>query len=59
MIEVSDLADMVETLVHERCSFPNDIVTGVGREADPPRRPSGTQSSFFEPTVPEASLQKS
>ena len=56
MIEVSDLASVVEKLRGAGAHFRNDIVTGVGGKQILVDDPSGNPVELFEPTRPEASL---
>ena len=59
MIEVSDLAATVATLRKSGAHFRNDIVTGVGGKQILLDDPAGNPVELFEPTRPEASLDKS
>jgi catechol 2,3-dioxygenase-like lactoylglutathione lyase family enzyme len=56
MIEVTDLASVVEKLRGAEAHFRNDIVTGVGGKQILVDDPSGNPVELFEPTRPEASL---
>jgi catechol 2,3-dioxygenase-like lactoylglutathione lyase family enzyme len=57
-LEVSDLAATVDTLRQEGAHFRNDIVTGVGGKQILLEDPSGNPIELFEPTRPEASLDR-
>ena len=57
-LEVSDLAATVETLRSEGAHFRNDIVVGVGGKQILLEDPSGNLVELFEPTLPEASLER-
>jgi catechol 2,3-dioxygenase-like lactoylglutathione lyase family enzyme len=57
-IEVQDLASVVETLRKARVHVRNDIVTGVGGKQIIVDDPSGNPIELFEPTRPEARLDK-
>jgi catechol 2,3-dioxygenase-like lactoylglutathione lyase family enzyme len=58
-LEVEDLAGIVEELRGESVHFRNDIVTGVGGKQILLEDPSGNPVELFEPTLPEAALEKS
>jgi catechol 2,3-dioxygenase-like lactoylglutathione lyase family enzyme len=58
-IEVSDLAAMVERLRQAGAHFRNDIVTGMGGKQILLDDPSGNPIELFEPTLPEAKLERS
>jgi catechol 2,3-dioxygenase-like lactoylglutathione lyase family enzyme len=58
-LEVSDLAALVDTLRQDGAHFRNDIVTGVGGKQILVDDPSGNPIELFEPTRPEASLDRS
>lgn len=55
-LEVSGLAEVVETLRRGGAHFRGDIVTGVGGNQILVEDPSGNPVELFEPTRPEASL---
>ena len=55
-VEVSDLANTIETLRKAGIRFRNDIVTGVGGKQILIEDPSGNPVELFEPIVPEARL---
>ena len=57
-LEVPDLAATVETLRREGAHFRNDIVVGVGGKQILLEDPSGNPIELFEPTSPEASLER-
>jgi catechol 2,3-dioxygenase-like lactoylglutathione lyase family enzyme len=57
-IETSDLSAMVETLRKAGAHFRNDIVTGVGGRQILVEDPSGNPVELFEPTIPDAKLNK-
>ncbi len=56
MLEVSDLAAIVDTLRRDGVSFRNDIVTGVGTRQIMLNDPSGNPVELFEPVRPQARL---
>jgi catechol 2,3-dioxygenase-like lactoylglutathione lyase family enzyme len=56
MVEVSDLAAIVEELRQAGVHFRNDIVTGVGGKQILLDDPAGNPVELFEPTAREASL---
>jgi len=56
MIEVTDLAGMVDGLRADGARFRNDIVTGVGGKQILVEDPSGNPVELFEPTIQEAKL---
>jgi catechol 2,3-dioxygenase-like lactoylglutathione lyase family enzyme len=56
MIEVPDLATMVDTLRDSGAHFRNDVVTGVGGKQILLEDPSGNAIELFEPTLPEAKM---
>jgi catechol 2,3-dioxygenase-like lactoylglutathione lyase family enzyme len=56
MIEVDDLAALVEQLRAQGTHFRNEIVTGVGGNQVLLEDPSGNPVELFQPTRPEASL---
>ena len=56
MIEVTDLAGMVEGLRAAGARFRNQTVTGVGGEQILVEDPSGNPVELFEPTLQEAKL---
>jgi catechol 2,3-dioxygenase-like lactoylglutathione lyase family enzyme len=58
MIEVTDLSSVVEKLRGTGAHFRNDIVTGVGGKQILVDDPSGNPVELFEPTRPEASLER-
>jgi catechol 2,3-dioxygenase-like lactoylglutathione lyase family enzyme len=55
-IQVSDLAETVESLRQAGAHFRNEIVTGVGGKQIIVDDPSGNPVELFEPTIPEARL---
>jgi catechol 2,3-dioxygenase-like lactoylglutathione lyase family enzyme len=57
-LEVADLAATVEKLRAAGARFRNDLVTGVGGRQILIEDPSGNPVELFEPTVPEASLDR-
>jgi catechol 2,3-dioxygenase-like lactoylglutathione lyase family enzyme len=57
-LEVSDIAGLVETLRQNGAQFRNDIVTGVGGKQILLDDPSGNPIELFEPSLPEASLDR-
>jgi catechol 2,3-dioxygenase-like lactoylglutathione lyase family enzyme len=57
-IQVSDLAALVEQLHQAGARFRNDIVTGVGGKQILLEDPSGNPIELFEPTIPEARLDR-
>ena len=57
-IEVSDLAATVDRLRGRGAKFRNEIVAGVGGKQILVEDPSGNPVELFEPTVPEARLQR-
>ena len=57
-LEVPDLAATVETLRRGGAYFRNDIVVGVGGKQILLEDPSGNPIELFEPTSPEASLER-
>jgi catechol 2,3-dioxygenase-like lactoylglutathione lyase family enzyme len=58
-IEVADLDALVETLRNSGAHFRNEIVTGVGGKQILLDDPSGNPVELFEPTLSEASLDRS
>ena len=58
-LEVDDLAAMVDTLRAQGAHFRNDIVNGVGGKQILLDDPSGNPIELFEPTLPEAALDRS
>jgi catechol 2,3-dioxygenase-like lactoylglutathione lyase family enzyme len=58
MVEVTDLSSVVEKLRGAGAHFRNDIVTGVGGKQILVNDPSGNPVELFEPTRPEASLER-
>jgi catechol 2,3-dioxygenase-like lactoylglutathione lyase family enzyme len=58
-LEVADLAATVEQLRTKGARFRNDIVTGVGGKQILLEDPSGNPVELFEPTLPEARLERS
>ena len=58
-LEVSDLDALVGKLRENGAHFRNDIVTGVGGKQILLEDPSGNPIELFEPTLPEASLDRS
>ena len=58
-LEVDDLAGMVDTLRAQGVHFRNDIVNGVGGKQILLDDPSGNPIELFEPTLPEAALDRS
>lgn len=57
-VEVQDLAAAVEALRNAGVHFRNEIVTGVGGKQIIVDDPSGNPVELFEPTTPEARLEK-
>ena len=57
-LEVADVAGLVETLRQNGAHFRNDIVPGVGGKQILLDDPSGNPIELFEPTLPEASLDR-
>ena len=57
-LEVSDLDALVGTLRKGGANFRNDIVTGVGGKQILLEDPSGNPIELFEPSLPEASLDR-
>jgi catechol 2,3-dioxygenase-like lactoylglutathione lyase family enzyme len=57
-LEVSDLETLVEKLRNDGAHFRNDIVTGVGGKQILLEDPSGNPIELFEPTLPEAQLDR-
>jgi catechol 2,3-dioxygenase-like lactoylglutathione lyase family enzyme len=57
-IEVADIGATVKKLREAGARFRNDIVTGVGGKQILLEDPSGNPIELFEPTLPEARLQK-
>ena len=57
-LEVDDLAAMVDTLRAQGAHFRNDIVNGVGGQQILLDDPSGNPIELFEPTRPEAALDR-
>jgi catechol 2,3-dioxygenase-like lactoylglutathione lyase family enzyme len=57
-IEVDDLERMVAALRRAGARFRNDIVTGVGGKQILVEDPSGNPIELFQPTVPEARLER-
>jgi len=57
-LEASDLDTLVEKLRNNGAHFRNDIVTGVGGKQILLEDPSGNPIELFEPTLPEASLNR-
>lgn len=57
-LEVADLAATVDKLRAAGARFRNDLVTGVGGKQILVEDPSGNPVELFEPTVPEASLDR-
>jgi catechol 2,3-dioxygenase-like lactoylglutathione lyase family enzyme len=58
-LEVSDLDALVGKLRKSGAHFRNDIVTGVGGKQILLEDPSGNPIELFEPTLPDASLDRS
>jgi catechol 2,3-dioxygenase-like lactoylglutathione lyase family enzyme len=58
MIEVADLAAAVEELRAAGVRFRNEVVTGVGGKQVMIEDPSGNPVELFEPTRPEARLDR-
>jgi catechol 2,3-dioxygenase-like lactoylglutathione lyase family enzyme len=56
MLEVSDLAAMINTLRAAGVTFRNDLVTGIGGKQVLIEDPSGNPVELFEPILPEAAL---
>ena len=59
MLEVTDLAETVETLEGRGVHFRNEIVTGVGGKQIMVDDPSGNPVELFEPILEEARLTSS
>jgi len=57
-LEVSDLDALVGKLRNNGAHFRNDIVSGVGGKQILLEDPSGNPIELFEPTLPEASLDR-
>ena len=57
-LEVADLAATVATLRKQGAHFRNDIVVGVGGKQILLEDPSDNLIELFEPTLPEASLER-
>jgi catechol 2,3-dioxygenase-like lactoylglutathione lyase family enzyme len=57
-VEVQDLAAAVAALRNAGAHFRNEIVTGVGGKQIIVDDPSGNPVELFEPTTPEARLEK-
>ncbi|MGH6985261.1 MAG: VOC family protein [Caulobacteraceae bacterium] len=57
-IEVDDLADIVSELRAKGARFRNDIVAGVGGKQILLEDPSGNPIELFEPSRPEARLER-
>jgi len=57
-IEVADLAATVDSLRGGGATFRNEIVTGVGGKQILLEDPSGNLVELFEPTVPDARLDR-
>jgi len=57
-LEIADLSTTVDTLRKDGAHFRNDIVTGVGGKQILLDDPSGNPIELFEPTRPEASLDR-
>ena len=57
-IEVADLAATVEPLRKAGARFRSDIIAGVGGRQILVEDPSGNPVELFEPTLPEARLEK-
>ena len=57
-LEVSDLDALVGKLRNNGTHFRNDIVSGVGGKQILLEDPSGNPIELFEPTLPEASLDR-
>ncbi len=57
-IEVTDLASTVQQLRKAGAHFRNDIVVGVGGKQIIVDDPSGNPVELFEPTIPEARLDR-
>ena len=55
-LEVSDLADLVESLRERGARFRSDIISGMGGNQILVEDPSGNPVELFEPTVEEAKL---
>jgi len=58
MLEVSDLAVLVERLRGEGLRFRNELVVGIGGNQILLEDPSGNPIELFEPTRPEARLRE-
>ena len=59
MLELPNLAGIVDTLRAAGAHFRNDIVTGVGGKQILLEDPSGNPIELFQPTRPEAALTPS
>jgi catechol 2,3-dioxygenase-like lactoylglutathione lyase family enzyme len=57
-LEVDDLEALVATLREQGAHFRNDIVAGVGGKQILLDDPSGNPVELFEPTLPEAALDR-
>jgi catechol 2,3-dioxygenase-like lactoylglutathione lyase family enzyme len=57
-LEVADLESLVAQLRGAGAHFRNEIVTGVGGKQILVEDPSGNPVELFEPTAPEARLDK-
>ncbi|HVW33428.1 MAG TPA: VOC family protein, partial [Acidimicrobiia bacterium] len=57
-LEVNDLEELVGRLRAEGAHFRNDIVTGVGGKQILLDDPSGNPVELFQPTLPEAKLDR-
>jgi catechol 2,3-dioxygenase-like lactoylglutathione lyase family enzyme len=57
VLEVDDLAAVVERLRARGCRFRNDVVVGVGGNQILLEDPSGNPIELFEPTRAEARLR--
>ncbi len=57
-LEIPDLAATVERLRAHGVRFRNEIVTGVGGKQILVEDPSGNPVELFEPTLPEAELDR-
>ena len=58
-LEVTNLAEKVETLRKRGARFRNDIVTGIGGQQILVEDPSGNPIELFEPLIEEAKLSSS
>ena len=57
-LEVENLDELVERLRAHGAHFRNEVVTGVGASRYLLEDPSGNPIELFEPTIPEARLER-